>query len=56
MALRGLDLEMIVNLCDVVERRFFEMSTWFEASLADQVKDGVRKEFYRCFRSLSIPI
>ena len=35
MALRGLDLEMIVNLCDVVEKRFSEMSTQFEASLAD---------------------
>ena len=50
---------MIKNLHDVVERKFFEISTqldanlvdWgkkvvaqFEASLADRVKDEVRKE------------
>ena len=48
MAPRGLDPEMIANLCDVVERRFSEMFAQFEASLADQVKDGMRKEFRRC--------
>ena len=47
MALRGLDPEMIVNLHDVVERRFSQMFSWFETSLADRVKDGVRKEFHR---------
>ena len=71
MALRGLKPEMIVNLCDVVERRFFKMSTQFEAGLAnrakevstqfeassiDRVKDRVRKEFHRCLWSWSLPI
>lgn len=35
MAPRGLDPRMNVNLCDVVERRFSEMSAWFEASFVD---------------------
>ena len=53
--------ERITNLHDVVERKFSKMSTrldaslanrgkkavaQFEACLADQVKDEVRKEFY----------
>jgi len=61
MALRGLDPKMIRNIHDVVERKFSEMSTrldaslvdqgkkvvaQFEASLAGQVKDEVRKEFH----------
>lgn len=29
MALRGLDFEMIVNLCDVLERNFSKISTQF---------------------------
>ena len=62
MAPRGLDPEMITNLRDVVERRFFEMSARFEASLANrtkkevaqfetslanQKKDRMRKAFHR---------
>ena len=54
---------MIANLHDIVEKKFSEMSTWldasladrgkkviakFEASLTDQVKDEVRKEFHSC--------
>ena len=35
MALRGLDPKMIMNLCDVVERKFSEMSTQLGASLVD---------------------
>ena len=50
MALRGLDPGMIANLFDVVYRRFFEVSTWFEASLTDQVKEGM-VEFHRDFWS-----
>ena len=60
MALRELDPKMITNLYNVVERKFSEISTrldasladrgkkvvaQFEASLADRVKDEVRKEF-----------
>ena len=41
MAPRGLDLEIIVNLCDVVERRFFEKSSQFEARLVDRAKKEV---------------
>ena len=41
MAPRGLDPEMIVNLCDVVERRFSKMSSQFEASLANRAKKEV---------------
>ena len=41
MALRGLDPKMIMNLRDVVERKFFEMSTWLDASLADRGKKVV---------------
>lgn len=66
MAPRVLDPEMIVHLCDVVERRFFEMFSWFEASLVDQDKeviawfetssvdqdkDRMRKAFCRCLWS-----
>ena len=71
MALRGLDPKMIVNLHDVVERKFFEMSSrldtsladrgkkvvaQFEASLVDRVKDEVRKEFHIYLWSWSLPI
>ena len=45
---RGLDPKMIVNLHDVVERRFSEIFSQFETSLVDRVKDGVRKKFHRC--------
>ena len=51
MALRGLDPKMIMNLHDVVERKFSEMSAWLNASLADQDKDGMRKTFRRCLWS-----
>ena len=62
---------MIMNLHDVVERKFYEMSTrldasladqgknvvaQFEASLADRVKDEVRKEFHSYLWSQSLPI
>ena len=62
---------MIVNIHDVVERKFSEMSTQldaslanrgkyvvaqFEASLADRVKDEVRKEFRIYLWSWSLPI
>ena len=62
---------MIMNLHDVVERKFFEMSArldaslvdrgkkvvaQFEASLADRVKDEVRKEFHSYLWSWSLPI
>ena len=66
MAPRGLDPKMIANLCDVMERRFFEMYEQFEASLVDQEKkevalfetsssdrdkDKMRKAFRRCLWS-----
>ena len=41
MALRGLDPRMITNLYDVVERKFFEMSAWLDASLVDRGKKVV---------------
>ena len=41
MALRGLDRGMIANLHDVLERRFSEISAWFEASLVDGDKEVV---------------
>ena len=62
---------MIMNLHDVVERKFSEMSTQldaslvdrgkkvvaqFEASLVDRVKDEVRKEFRSYLWSWSLPI
>ena len=71
MALRGLDPKMIVNLHDIVEKKFSEMSirldasladrgkkviAKFEASLADQVKDEVRKEFRSYLWSWSLLI
>ena len=71
MVLRGLDPKMIANLHDIVEKKFFEMSTQldasladqgkkviakFEASLADRVKDEVRKEFCSYLCSWSLPI
>ena len=71
MALRGLDPKMIMNLHDVVERKFSKMSTQldaslanrgkkvvaqFEASLDDRVKDEVRKEFCSYLWSWSLPI
>ena len=56
MALRGLDPEMIVNLHDVVERRFSKMFAQFEASLSDRVKDKVRKAFHSCLWSWSLSI
>ena len=71
MALRGLDPKMIANLHDIVEKKFSEISTRlnaslvdrgkkviakFEASLVDQVKDEVRKEFCSYLWSWSLPI
>ena len=71
MALRGLDPKMIANLHDIVEKKFSEMSTQldaslanqgkkmiakFEASLDDQVKNLVRKEFHSYLWSWSLPI
>ena len=71
MAPRGLDPEMIVNLCDVVERKFSKMSmwveaslvdcakevaAWFETSLDDRGKDRIRKALHRCLWSWSLPI
>ena len=71
MALRGLDPKMITNLRDVVERKFSEISTrldasladrgkkvvaQFEAILADRVKDEVRKEFRSYLWSWNLPI
>ena len=41
MALRGLDPKMITNLCDVVERKFSEMSARLDASLVDRGKKMV---------------
>ena len=71
MTLRGLDPKMIANLHDIVEKKFFEMSTQldasladqgkkviakFEASLVDRVKDEVRKEFRSYLWGWSLPI
>ena len=36
MALRGLDPKMIMNLRDVVERKFSKMSSRLDASLVDR--------------------
>ncbi len=55
MALRGLDPGKIANFRDVVEKRFSEMSSWFEASLADRVKEGMVK-FRGDLWSWSLPI
>ena len=41
MAPRGLDPQNIMNLCDILERRFYEMSTEVEASLVDRAKEMV---------------
>ena len=41
MDLRGLDLEMIANLHDVLKKRFSEMSTQFKASLVDRAKKEI---------------
>ena len=38
MALRGLDPKMITIFCEVVEKKFSEMSTRLDASLADRGK------------------
>ena len=43
MALRGLDPEIITNLCDVLERRFSKMYAQVETSLANQSKEVVAK-------------
>ena len=43
MVLRGLDPKMIINLYDVVERKFSEMFAWVVASLADQAKEMVSR-------------
>ena len=71
MAQGGLDPKMIMNLRDVVERKFSKMSaqldaslvdqgkkvvSQFEASLTDRVKDEVRKEFHSYLWSWSLPI
>ena len=71
MALRGLHPKMIENIHDIVEKKFSNMSTRldasladqgkkviakFEASLADRVKDEVRKEFYSYLWSWILPI
>lgn len=45
-----------MNLRDVMERRFSEMPTRLEASLADRVKDRVRKAFCGCLWRWSLPI
>ena len=59
MSLRRLDLGMIANLHDVVEKKMFEMSSRFEAQmearLAERVKGGMI-EFHRCLWSWSLPI
>ena len=41
MTLRGLDAKIIMNLRDVVERKFFEMSTWLDVSLVNRGKKVV---------------
>ena len=41
MALRVLYPKMIMNLCDVVERKFSEMSARLDPSLADRDKKVV---------------
>ena len=41
MALRGLDPKMIINLHDVVERKFYEMYAQLDASLVDRRKKVV---------------
>ena len=71
MTLRGLDPKVIANLHDIVEKKFSEMSirldasladrgkkviAKFESSLADRVKDEVRKEFHSYLWSWSLPI
>ena len=38
MATIGLDPGMTAKVCDIVERNFSKMHTWFEARLADQTK------------------
>ena len=53
---RGLDPEMIVNLHDILEKKFSEIFAWLDASLANQDKDRMRKEFHRCLWSWSILI
>ncbi len=55
MSLRRLDPKMIVNLHDVVEKRLSNIFAQLEASLADQVKEGM-VEFCRCLWSWSLPI
>ena len=45
MALRRLNPKMIVNIHDIVERNLSKKITRLEASLADRVKEEVRKEF-----------
>lgn len=55
MSLRRLDPRMIANLHDVVEKRLYEMFSRLEASLVDQVKEGM-VEFHRCLWSWSLLI
>ena len=43
MALRGLDPKMIVNLHDIVEKKFSEMSIRLDASLVDRGKKLIAK-------------
>ena len=45
MTRRGLDPKMIANIHDIVERNLSKMFAQLEASLADRVKEEVRKEF-----------
>ena len=43
MGLRGLDPGMTENICNIMKRRFFEMSTQLDASLADRGKKVIAK-------------
>ena len=47
---------MIANIHDIVEMNFSKISTQLKASLADRVKDEVRKEFHSYLWSWSLPI
>lgn len=53
--MRRLDLGMIADVHDVVEKKILEMSTRLEASLTDQVKEGI-VEFHKDLWSWSLSI
>lgn len=55
MSSRILDPQMIANIYDVVDKKILETFAWLEASLINQVKEGII-EFHRDLWSLSIPI